>query len=378
MPFDQGSGEGSQNDEGSHEAEDDCDKPSMKAVDVAPLRTGLSVVEFGAVTGSQSCDSEKRTEYGTEKASGEGGLGGDGTTFCGSRAKRRGLGRECDGGKRGENADREGLARNRTAEAGLDLARDAIVKHGAAAGEALSRNFLRDPKNLGDTAAGFLLAVEEDHWLAVDFRHPGEHLPQDSLLLLAHDVLGGIGYRRRGIDGFVERLGAGERVASLAAEGVVNEVAGDAVKPGAELAGFLEFGQFAPGGDEDFLGEVLAAGNIAAGAVSHCADGRLVAGDQLAKGLAIACRTEFHQARVVVRLVLQHDIRFHTRLRSGLKRKNVTKNLSRRSFQRRSQSGGRWGWHGNAPFPAPRVPGSITHMGYSALYAFRITKLQIS
>ena len=75
---------------------------------------------------------------------------------------------------------------------------------------------------------------------------------------------------------------------ALAAQPIMDDIARDAAEPGAEFSGFVQIGQAFPGDDKGFLGEVLALGQAARGAVSQRANERLVAGHDLGEGVAIA------------------------------------------------------------------------------------------
>ena len=107
-----------------------------------------------------------------------------------------------------------------------------------------------------------------------------------------------------------QRFGLGEGIAGLSAEGIIDKIARDAEEPGAELGRLPEIGELAPGGDEDLLREVFAAGDIAAGAVGQGADRCLVAGDNLPEGIALAAQTQFHKPGVAGRFQLKHLFHF--------------------------------------------------------------------
>ncbi len=194
---------------------------------------------------------------------------------------------------------------------------------GVSGSRALARGFFGQVHELGDALDGLLLAIEENDGLAIGGGDLLEGAPQDSLLLFADGLRVGSGDRGGDVRAVVQGCSAGHGIADLAAEGGVDEVAQDAIQPGAELGGLFEIAQLAPGEDEGFLREVLAAGDVAAGAVGEGADGGLIACDELAKGIAIASEAELYEAGVIQGV----GCGIHARLGSGRKRGNVTGNL---------------------------------------------------
>ena len=67
-------------------------------------------------------------------------------------------------------------------------------------------------------------------------------------------------------------LSAMAGLASLFAERVVDEIAGNAAKPGAQFFRFAEVTQLLPGGDKGVLCQIFTLAQAAGGAVSEGAD----------------------------------------------------------------------------------------------------------
>jgi hypothetical protein len=114
------------------------------------------------------------------------------------------------------------------------------------------------------------IPIKEDQRLAIIGRDGFERAPDERFFLLAHRLLSGTGARARQLR--VQRIGLPGGGAHLAAPGVMDEIAGDAAEPALEPAWFLQGGKILPGGDEGILREVLAALDIAAGAVGDAAN----------------------------------------------------------------------------------------------------------
>jgi len=91
-----------------------------------------------------------------------------------------------------------------------------------------------------------------------------------------------------------------KRFAAFAAEKIVDPVARDAAQPRAQLVAFAQMDEVFPCGDERLLREVFALPEIARGAVSERGDERLIARNNLAKGVAVARQGSHDQFRVVV------------------------------------------------------------------------------
>ena len=87
---------------------------------------------------------------------------------------------------------------------------------------------------------------------------------------------------------------------TFAAEKIIDAVAGDAAKPGAEFVAFAQMAEVFPRGDEGFLRQVFALTEAAGGAIGQRADERLIARDNLPKGIAVARQGSADQFRIVV------------------------------------------------------------------------------
>src|ERR1035441_967816 len=99
---------------------------------------------------------------------------------------------------------------------------------------------------------------------------------------------------------FIKLTGLVKRLPAFA--GGENVYAGGraAAKPRAQLVPFAQMDEVFPCGDERLLREVLALPEIARGAVSERGDERLIARNNLAKGVAVARQGSHDQFRVVV------------------------------------------------------------------------------
>ena len=95
------------------------------------------------------------------------------------------------------------------------------------------------------------------------------------------------------------RFGLMARFAPLSAQGIVDEIAGDAAKPGAQFARLAQFGKLFPGGDECFLGQVLALTETAGGAVRERADERLIPAHDLPEGFAVSREALGHELGII-------------------------------------------------------------------------------
>ena len=117
-----------------------------------------------------------------------------------------------------------------------------------------------------------MFAVIQDERFAIQFRDFFQRPPQNGLLLAADGLFGWQGLDCRRVVGIFQRRGVECRLASVAFEAFLNQMAGDAAQPGAELGRFAQGAELFPRGKKGFLGHVLAPAHVAGGAVGQGAD----------------------------------------------------------------------------------------------------------
>jgi hypothetical protein len=79
----------------------------------------------------------------------------------------------------------------------------------------------------------------------------------------------------------------------------VREIPRNAAEPSAQLRRFAEGRQLFPGGDENLLGEILAAREFAAGTERERVHRRLMALDDFAKGQPVARAVQLDEAGII-------------------------------------------------------------------------------
>ena len=256
----------------------------------------------------QSFEKREQTGRGDGGAAFQGGAADGGRTGHG--------GQVWQGGQHAQGKRRAGCGPGQCA---FDKRGDLGLQQLTSARQPLPHHVLRQFQDGGHPFHRLLLPVKEHQRFPIGVRDSFQRTPQNTFLLPADGLAGGIGGRGGGRQAFIQRFGGGKGIAGLLAEGAVDEVSGNAIEPGPELGGFLEIAEFAPGDEKGFLGEILAAGQIATGAVREGADSGLMAVHEAAKSLAIAGPAQFDQPGVFRYIAIRHDSTFHTRLRSGLK-----------------------------------------------------------
>src|ERR1044071_9405086 len=99
---------------------------------------------------------------------------------------------------------------------------------------------------------------------------------------------------------FLDRFGAVTWLAAFPAEKIVDAITCDATKPRTQFVALTQMPEMFPCGDERFLRQIYAVAAIARGAVSQRTYERLIARNDLAEGVAIACKAADDQIRVIV------------------------------------------------------------------------------
>src|SRR5688572_6970096 len=98
------------------------------------------------------------------------------------------------------------------------------------------------------------------------------------------------------------------RLATLLAQPIVNEIARDSAKPRTHFSRLAKLRKLSPGGQKCFLRQVLALRKTAGGAVSQRADERLIAGNDFGESVQVARTAPGHQIGVVHR---GHRVHYH-------------------------------------------------------------------
>src|ERR1035438_9053923 len=175
---------------------------------------------------------------------------------------------------------------------------DLFLQQLASSRESLPDGLLGQFKRLGDPLDGMILPVKEDQGFAIGLWYLFQGTPENGLLLVSNRALDGQLVSGRGLHRGFERCSALSRFPLQGAAGISDDSSGDAAQPGPELPRLPQRLQMCPGGDEGFLGDVLALGQVASRAVSDRGDERLVASDNLSEGLAVAVQASVHQGKV--------------------------------------------------------------------------------
>ena len=235
---------------------------------------GFGVFDGHFVAGPEADEEEHGSEGHAHDGEDGGELGGGGA-FGGGGGEGSAGGGGGEGGKSGEHGAGEGVGGVGAVQRGFDKGEHFCVEELSATGEALLDGLFGEAESVGDLGDGVFLTVEKDKRFAVELGDLREGAPKERLFLVRHGL--GVGRERRG-RGRAEKVGGREKrmFAEGVAAGGVDEIAGDAAQPGAELGGLAKFGQLFPGGDEDVLRDVLAMGDAAGGGVGEGADERLV------------------------------------------------------------------------------------------------------
>ena len=169
-----------------------------------------------------------------------------------------------------------------------DKREDLFLQQFASARETLFDRVLGQFEILGDGFDGLMFAIKEDKGFPVDLRNALQRTPEDGLLLVIDRLVEGQRFGRGGFGNGVEGFGGVARFAALFFQAIVGVITGDLAKPGAELVRFAQTVELLPSRDESVLGDVFALAQAASIAVSEGADKRLITGDDLAEGIAIA------------------------------------------------------------------------------------------
>jgi hypothetical protein len=107
----------------------------------------------------------------------------------------------------------------------------------------------------------------------------------------------------------------------------MNPVADDAAQPGTKFLRFAQKPEMFPGGNEGFLGHVLALAEVADPAVSQRANQDLISPDNLAEGIAVTTQGARDQFRVAVFLCRHCFVVHHTAQDVPREAKEVTRNF---------------------------------------------------
>jgi hypothetical protein len=200
-----------------------------------------------------------------------------------------------------EHGCRERLARTGAREGRLHHVGHLLAQQPAPAGDPLPSGILGQIELPGHLLDGLLLAIEEDQGLPQGLGDLGQRLLDNGLLLLDHGGLLRSGFLRWHIRGGVQGSRPSDHVALAVAEPVLHGAAGDAAKPGAELAEVLELAQAPPRPEKDLLSQLLALFHTAGGTISDGTYQGLIPAHQDPECLRAALETRPDQVIVVLR-----------------------------------------------------------------------------
>ena len=133
-----------------------------------------------------------------------------------------------------------------------------------------------------------MFPIKQHQRFAIGFWNPFQRPPEDFSFLPVHGPISWPWLRRARLGHVLQRRRAVARLPPGRAQEVVDQISGDAAKPGPQLGRLAQFRQMLPRGNKSFLRQILALGQTAGGAEGQRADERLVARDDLCEGLTIS------------------------------------------------------------------------------------------